>query len=163
MGAAYISSNGAPGAPRAPVDERSPAERAAARKQAADAAMAAQAAEKAEAERAARASKRNAVPRTEAEEAAAEGQAAATAAEEEAATAASWTVAWSTAGDAPYFYNQRSGEMTWVEPRKGVLTKDRLKAAQAEAERAQAESSFPKLEAYATYEKLNAADASKKR
>ena len=49
-----------------------------------------------------------------------------------------------------------------VEPVKGLLTKERLKTAQAEAEWAAVETSFPKLEAYAVYEKLNAAAAKKR-
>ena len=108
-GAALFSSNNAP-------DPASAPERAAARKQAADAAVAAQMAKKAETERAVRAAKATAARQAEEDEAAAKGQAAAAAVADEVEAAASWTVAWSTAGDAPYFLNTRTGEMTWVAP-----------------------------------------------
>ena len=44
-----------------------------------------------------------------------------------------WTVQWSVPGGAPYFFNTRTDAVSWVEPSKGLLTKERLDEAKAEA------------------------------
>ena len=82
---------------------------------------------------------------------------AAEAAAEEAAAAASWKVQWSIPGNAAYFLNTRTGEVSWIEPRAGLLTTKSVAEAKAEAERAAAESSFPELQEYVKLEELKRA------
>ena len=135
----------------------SPAERANARKQAADAAAAAQLAAKAKAQREEEVAAREAARQKAMDESAMGKAEAAGSAAEKATAAASWTVQWSIPGNAAYFLNTRTGEVTWVEPREGLLTTKRVAEAKAEAERAAAESSFPELEEYVKLEKLNRA------
>ena len=135
----------------------SPAERARARKQAADAAMEAQLAAKAEAQRLQKAAAREEARRQALGEAALDQAQAAEAAAEEAAAAASWKVQWSIPGKAAYFLNTRTGEVSWIEPRAGLLTTKSVAEAKAEAERAAAESSFPELQEYVKLEKLKRA------